>query len=263
MKLEDYHTLYINLAKDEDRKKTVEEDLTKYKINYTRIEAIYGKRLVEEEYREKISKLLDVNKDLLKPEYWLDRHNFKTMCRYEKSILAKVGCYLSHLYLLKVALEKGYDKILVLEDDAKIIGNTEFEIPPDTDIFYIGGYWFKQKDYINLDQSIIPIDIKSVKICGTYGFILPNKAAIERTYKIFKSVFLDGKGRDKHKDWRTGLIRLRAQAPDFHLINFFQKYGKCSILNPPLIDVRPYESNINDNRKNYDLSTSKDFYKTY
>ena len=36
------------------------------------------------------------------------------------------------------------------------------------------------------------------------------------------SVFINGKGHDKDLNWRSGRIRLRAQAADFVLINFFK-----------------------------------------
>tara|TARA_R110000803_G_scaffold73109_5_gene136878 strand:- start:395 stop:1168 length:774 start_codon:yes stop_codon:yes gene_type:complete len=255
MKLSDFHTLYINLEKDEERMKAVEGDLKSYKIDFNRINAVWGKRLNEEDYRLKIAKILDLEPQKLEPEYWLNRKNFKTMCKYPKATMSKVGCYLSHLYALKVAVEQNYDKVLILEDDVIIESNREFEIPEDADILYVGGYWMKQKGYKQNDSDVIPIDTRNMKICGCYSFIYPTRQKILDAYNLFRSVFLEGPGKDKHKDWRGGKVRMRAETSDFHLINFFQKYGKTYILNPPLTDIRPFPSNISDNRGRYKLFT--------
>ena len=69
------------------------------------------------------------------------------------------------------------------------------------------------------------------------------------------SVFINGKGYDKDLNWRSGRIRLRAQAADFVLINFFQKFGNCYIANPVMIGTRDFSSNIQSNRQEYQLSS--------
>ena len=257
MKISDIHTLYINLDKDVERLKTIESDLKKHNIKFDKVKAVYGKRLKEEEYCLKTAKYFNVKKEKMNIDYWLNRRNFKTMCKYENSVLAKVGCYLSHLKALKIALDMGLDKVLILEDDALITHDYEFEIPDNTDIFYLGGYWFKQKGYIPTCDNPCLINTKNLKVCGTYGYILPTRQKIKDAYNLYKSVFLDGKGKDKDENWREGEIRIRAETSDFHLINFFQKLGKCYIANPPAIYLRPYESNINDNRSRYVLNTQQ------
>ena len=99
-------------------------------MKYNRIEAVYGKELYNRSYRKRLSIFLGVSEKKLTSRYWLDRHNFKTMVQKENAILAKVGCYLSHLVSLKVALNLNYNKVLILEDDAMFLKNAyrEFQI---------------------------------------------------------------------------------------------------------------------------------------
>ena len=258
MKLLDIPTLYINLEKDLNRKISIEKDLNKLKMRYNRINAVYGKNLYNRSYRKRLARFLEIPEKKLHPRYWLDRHNFKTMVQNENAILGKIGCYLSHIVALKVALQEGYQKVLILEDDAMFLKNaySEFEIPKNADIYYPGGYFYKQSNYIrNARSSEIPIDFSNLKICGTYSYILPTKQKILDVYNVFMSVFLNGNGHDKDLNWRSGRVRLRAQASDFVLINFFQKFGKCYIANPVMIGTRNFSSNIQANRQEYQLSS--------
>lgn len=258
MKLIDIPTLYINLDKDENRKISLEKDLNRLNMKYNRVEAVYGKQLYNREYRLRLAKFLGISEKKLHPRYWLDRHNFKTMVQKENAILGKVGCYLSHLVSLKVALNLGYEKVLILEDDAMFLKNafSEFNIPKNTDVYYPGGYFYKQQSHLkNTNASEILIDINKLKICGTYSYILPTRQKIIDAYNVYMSVFLDGKGSDKDPNWRSGNVRLRAQASDFVYINFFQKLGKCYIANPVMIGTRDFSSNIQANRQEYKLSS--------
>tara|TARA_B100001093_G_C26670347_1_gene945913 strand:+ start:263 stop:1114 length:852 start_codon:yes stop_codon:yes gene_type:complete len=258
MKLIDIPTLYINLNKDENRKISLEKDLNKLNIEYNRVEAVYGKQLYNREYRQRLASFLEISEKKLHPRYWLDRHNFKTMVQKENAVLAKVGCYLSHLVSLKVALKLGYNKVLILEDDAMFLKNAykEFNIPKNTDIYYPGGYFYKQGTNIkDNNRDEIQINFDKLKICGTYSYILPTRQKIIDAYNVYMAVFLDGKGHDKDLNWRSGKVRLRAQASDFVYINFFQKFGKCYIANPVMIGTRDFSSNIQANREEYQLSS--------
>ena len=70
---------------------------------------------------------------------------------------------------------------------------------------------------------------------------------------IFSSVFNDGPSHDKVDNWRDSKVKIRAQASDFVLINFFQKYGNSFFRNPPMFGCREFSSNITDNRQKYKL----------
>ena len=253
MKLSDFHALYVNLDKDDERKEALEFDFKTHNIEFNRVKAIYGKHLKDPIKSAKIAKQLRVSPEKMTADWWLSRKNFRTMCTKKNAVLAKVGCYLSHLKAIQLALQLGLNKVLILEDDARIEDDFEFNIPDDCDIYYVGGYWWKQDEFQPINDENVEIDTDLVKIAGTYGYILPTRRVMIDVYNCLRSVFLEGKGRDKHKDWRDGKVRLRAQSVDIHYINYFQKFGKCYISNPPIVYTRPFDSNISDNRKRYNL----------
>jgi hypothetical protein len=257
----DFPVLYINLEKDVSKKEILEENLQKNGFHYERIDAIYGKKLGDKLYREKISKLLDIPDEKLEPSFWMDRKNFKTMCSYEDIVLAKVGCYLSHILAIKTALENNYENVLILEDDSFPLSNinTPFRIPDDADMYYLGGGFMHQvKPTIKGSKSEhILLDTSKLKLCCTFAYILPSREKMEMMYRLFMSVFNDSsdeKSHDIHDDWRTGEPKMRAQSCDFMYINFFQKFGTSYVINPVLFTHKEMGSNIVNNRKKYDLS---------
>lgn len=258
MRLIDYPVLYINLDKDKKRRVVLEKDLNKLDVSHKRIEAVYGKNLYDSKYRHRISRTLGVHSSKLHPDYWMDRHNFKSMSLNEGNILARVGCYLSHVVSVKYAYDNGYDKLMVLEDDACPLINfyDEFPVPKDADMLYPGGYFIKQDEFNpDYQSSLIPIDTEEFKLAGTYSYILPNRKAIETVYKVLMSVFLQGKGHDKDPEWRSGKVRLRATNIDFMYINYFQKLGNTYVINPVRIAAREFESNITNDRNDFKLSS--------
>lgn len=258
MKLIDIPVLYINLEKDIDRRTILSSNLERLGYNYYRINAVYGKDLYDEKYRIYVASLLEVDETQLRPEYWFDRHNFKTMVQDENAILAKVGCYLSHILALKTAIINSFHNVMILEDDVLFLENSkkEFTLPSKTDIFYPGGYFFKQGDKIfNPTQQIIEINTDKFKISAAYSYVIPSNQKIREIYRVFMSVFLIGPAKDKDDNWRSGLVRLRAQATDFMYVNFYQKYGNTYISNPVMTCVKKFTSNIQDNRKKYELSS--------
>ena len=258
MKLIDYPVLYINLEKDKKRRVVLENDLNKLKMSYKRIDAVYGKNLYDDQYRMELSKFLGVHESKLHPEYWFDRTNFKTMSLNEGNILARVGCYLSHVKSIKYALDNGYNKLFMMEDDACPLINfyDEFPVPKEAEIIYPGGYFIKNKEYDDrYDSSLIPINTEEFKLAGTYSYILPNRKAIETAHRVLMSVFLNGKGHDKDPNWRSGNVRLRATNIDFMYINYFQKYGSSFVMNPVKMAAREFTSNITNDRNDFKLSS--------
>ena len=256
MKIKDSHILYINLKEDTEKRKRIEHQLDSLKLSYTRVDAVRGSKLRNLAYRKKISKLLNVPMNKLSYKFWTDRKNFKTMCNSHSKILNKVGCYLSHLLAMIIANKKNLKSVVILEDDADIQNNynKDIKVPKDADMVYIGGSFFQKEDKIpKYLRKLIKVDTDIFKIAGTFGYIIPNSNTIQDIINVTKSVFLPGKGKDKHKDWRTGKIRLRAQAMDFMYINFFQKYGNCYLVNPIMIIHKEQGSNICNNRQKYKI----------
>ena len=258
MKLVDIPVLYINLDKDTHRRAFMNENLSKLGYQYFRIKGILGKKLRNKKYREFVAKLLEVDQVQLKPQYWLDRHNFKTMVQDEDAIMAKVGCYLSHVLALKTAIVNNLPNVMILEDDVLFLQKSKQEVnlPEDTDIFYPGGYFFKQNDDIlDYKDKIVKIHTDIFKISAAYSYVIPSLHKIKEIYRVLMSVFLIGPAKDKDPNWRSGLIRLRSQALDFMYVNFYQKYGNTYIANPVMTCIKKFDSNIQDNRKKYELSS--------
>ena len=257
MYISNFKVLYINLKQDLQKKKKIVNDLEKLGLSYKRIDAVYGKLLKDIKYRTLISSKLGISSNKLHPNYWTNRSNFKTMTRYKDPILAKVGCFLSHIIAIKFALEKNYKSVLILEDDVKFLNNilNKFTIPVDADIFYLGGSFFHQKEKLEYTtKKNILIDTDKLKVNGTFAYIIPSRDKMKDIYNCLMSVFLEGKGKDKSpRDFRTGKVRLRAQSIDFAYINHFQKYGKCYLINPVKIIHEELGSNISNNRNKYKL----------
>lgn len=236
MKITDYNIVYINLDKRKDRNKIFKNQFKNIKTK--RISAINGLKLTNKEYREKISNELNIPIDKLIPTFWSNRSNFKSMNKKLEQILPKVGCYLSHLKAIQYAIQKKWSNILILEDDAKTLPNTfskDFNLPKKCDITYFGGlFWHLEKHNKNINKWI-KINPHKLKLLGTFAYGLNNKNVIMDIYNVMRSVFIDSvKSFDKHVDWRSGNIKMRAQSIDFFYTNYFQKYGICYVKNPVL-----------------------------
>ena len=88
MKLSDFNIIYINLKKRPDRRHYIENQLEKLGIlkNSIYLEAIDGETIPDE---------------IFKPI----RERFKTLAKREERIIGRIGCLLSHLRALEIAIE--------------------------------------------------------------------------------------------------------------------------------------------------------------
>lgn len=144
----------INLDKDTHRMEKIHRQLAEQKIQYTRFSAVLGKEVQTSPYLSEACNQLCP--DGLK------------------------GCALSHHSIWKDALEKGYTRIMILEDDTKLnsyfdrdLNHIWSQVPHDTDILWLGCNIKCEKD------SFIPNTINRVmghtpeqvddNILATYG----------------------------------------------------------------------------------------------
>jgi hypothetical protein len=113
---------YINLAKDVDRNESILKQFQKFGItNYERIEGyVYDSIPQENVYR-----------------------NFNI--KDDKYVLNSLGCRESHLSIVKIAKERNYKRILILEDDIEFFFESDEvlrineNIQNDWDMLYFGG----------------------------------------------------------------------------------------------------------------------------
>jgi len=233
---------YINLMESTERNRYMQNQLSKNNININRVQAIRGHLLRTAAYRDLVSELLEINPKYLKDEWLLNRSNFKTLSMNIDYILPRFGLYLSTIRALIQARNDGHSSCVILEDDCEIV--KPIRIPDiNADIIYLGAT-FQGDRYTDGDKKIIKVEPDKIKLFGTFGYYVKD---IKSMLRILKSPFqIAKKGYDKHKDWRSGHIKLRCQNIDNFYKNYFQKYGNCYFLNPcPIIHPHDNISTIN------------------
>jgi len=230
--------LYINLDRRPERKNNIENELYRLGLTGTRISAIDGQSLSDKE-----------------KTYWMDRKNFNTLTRNESRVFGRVGCYLSHLKTMKYALDNNIWPLLILEDDCRFLtehSNIEFNIPANTDIYYLGGlYWwkvgenenssldytfdnFKDKLYYENSIQILP---DFFRICCTFAYILPSRDHI-------LNLFLQ-------------MLDVKKKAIDMMYVSYVQKNQRCFIIQPSLcVQSDEFTSDVTD----YGLQTPSNPY---
>jgi len=203
----DYYV--IHMSSNLERKKNIEIMSNKINKNIKIFEAIEGKKLLLDPNKKKNSynyfnNKLIINRILNELIHILfvnniNNINLNEIKKYDDNIIFnfnykyinEVGCYLSHLMLIKSLLNTQYKYTIIFEDDFKILNN-DFnykindilnKLTDDFDILYIGNlnnnHGKKYKD-----------EIYSINLCnrifGTFGYIINNK----NIYKIYKYLLI-------------------------------------------------------------------------
>ena len=142
---------YINLDKDTERNSNILFQFMKYDItNFERVSGV--------EFQEIPDK-----------SYW---RNFNLNALNEKYILGSMGCRASHKKIMDISIERGYNKILILEDDIFFtedpneILNKNLHQLDSWDMLYFGG---------SIEEHF------NGQIVGAYAYGL-NRKLIEETY---------------------------------------------------------------------------------
>lgn len=190
----------LNLKKDKDRLNMCKKQLDSYKLKYCKcIEGVNGYDFVP--YGKEISKtktgtkkkrqLLSKMRKTLLSSKKIKKTNYRSLR------IGEIGCNMSHLNTMKYALKKGYNKILILEDDVKLLPNflenmhqISTHIPNNCDILFLGlnkqnykwGSFKKINKFINK-----PLGTKKYKghsdsegaIYGAHAYIINRKAMKE------------------------------------------------------------------------------------
>ena len=242
--LQSYHILYINLNNRTDRKKNIETQLKKLGLkkrpNYKtkRIKGVLGSDI--QRNHKALSKEFKVLPSQMTESFWLSRKNFKTMSNDKKKILGRVGCFLGHLRALQYAVTHKLKNVIILEDDCVYTKKKTFTFPKpptDNDMFYLGGlfgYTHTSVPNTTLHNKWMKIDHSIFKLYCTFSYGFSNMKSIQNALTLYRSVWIEGKGKDKPQDWTSGNERIRATSSDHMYINFIQRYGKAYVLIQPI-----------------------------
>ena len=137
-------------------------------------------------------------------------------CINDKNIGA-VGCYLSHIKALKMAVSWGWDSV-ILEDDINFNFTDYVELATEADIVYLGGVLRKNKKdsvYETLNGSNY-IDSTKVKYYTTMGYWVREPQLILDLMKKY-----------------------RPKRLDCFYCSYCQKQLNCHFINPPMITQNP------------------------
>lgn len=259
--LSNYNILYINLDSRTERRENIESQLrargllNRSDLITHRISGVVGSDLSDPDYAQSLADEFGVDLEKMTPDYWLSRKNFKTMCNNKDKVIGQVGCYLAHLRAIKWAVDNGLDNVVILEDDCVILGeddeDVEFPEPPETaEMFYLGGlFWHQTKEIseIKKTQHWLKIDPSVLKIACAFGYGFNTTRSLINVHTLLTNVWLEGKGKDKPRDWRTSGQRIRATAVDIMFVNFIQKMGEAYILSQPkMVQSDAFISDVTD-----------------
>ena len=172
----------ISIQSNLSRREKVKDNLKG--LNYEIYMGVEGKYLLKEEVEEKYN---DEKARII----------FEKYCKYSFDLdinrsftLGEIGCTLSHMNIFNEMVSKGYERVLILEDDAKlmfeyedIIGEILNEIPEDCDLFYWGYRWNDSESKLSrIKRLFINTPINWFK--SKFGF--KNNNINERFPKPFK-----------------------------------------------------------------------------
>ncbi len=149
----------INLEKRKDRLKHILDQLNKNNIkNFEIFTAIRPNfKDIPKKYYSNIKKFLFKNKNY---------------------IIGFVGCKLSHYEVIKIAKERSYKKILILEDDT-VFKSINIHFPENWDMLYLG---LNLKEYEKHSDNLVKIK---------RGFCTNSYAVHEKMYDIILNNCLD------------------------------------------------------------------------
>ena len=190
----------INLKQNKKRLKNSLKQIKRENLDGNKcVEAVYGYDFVPYGKQIKNTKNKKNRRTLLKKmREKLVKNKTLKRTKYRTLRIGEIGCNLSFLNTFKNALEKNYNKILVLEDDFKLVPNFTQKVlnvmkhvPKDYDVLYLGisdinynwGDFKKINNYVNK-----PLGTRGYSpggkvyaeseggIYGMHGFIINKKA---------------------------------------------------------------------------------------
>jgi hypothetical protein len=234
--------LYINLQSCLDRDSHITKELERHGLVGERIEAIDGKRLSDDTYRDFVTR--ELHMPSIPHGWWMNKSNFDCYSRDEEVILGRLGCYLSHLKALQHCCEEKCEGVIILEDDVDINEDPRLvlsrcKLTGEEDIVYLGGTFRKEPP----KQASRLSGANLLRMYGAFGYFVP-QGKLKQMCGVLKSPFQvtadTSKDQVKGLPWREGLVKLRARAVDVFFADYYQLYGNCVVANPTPIS-HPYK----------------------
>lgn len=240
----------INLKHRVDRKEKVIKELNRAGIkNYEFFDGIQPK--TQEELDNWNTNFLKEKAKWMRAPF-LEAHNLKKKDYYFKYKLGALGCLLSHFEIIKISLERKYNKILILEDDIKIIfnpkicsfskiisliqkqnnkifrkKNNDLIMGQDSaDILYLGGT--HRRGFLNKATTNI---YRTTKTATTHAYVISSDAMnyINKNLKNYNKEI------------------------DTFYIERIQSKGNCFCIIPPIVTQEDGYSDIIQQKVKYDL----------
>lgn len=143
-------TFVINLERSKDRMAFMKSQLKAHGIHYERIEAVDGSKLSSDEKTKHVT----------------------PFCR-KLCTPSMMGCALSHIRLWRKCLDEGYDRVMVMEDDAELtpgfvkgVRTALSNVPRDFDVLLCGCHFLCNKDrkypfFLELTRLLVPTPLRS------------------------------------------------------------------------------------------------------
>jgi glycosyl transferase family 25 len=179
----------INLDGAHQRLEKIERQLNGLGLTFERVPAVRGASMTEAEKRS-----------LNPPRFWHGPHSD-----------SELGCYASHLKVLRLIVERGLSCAIVLEDDAAFsptflpVTSVDFPLPDGTDTLKLEGFVSRRVlrglPVAQVDGLTITFLLKPT--AGSAAYLITQKGARTALAKLkrMKAQF-DG---DLFSYWRTGL----------------------------------------------------------
>ena len=134
--------IVISLEKAKERRKRIKEQLDSLNIDAIIMDAVDGEKLSKEEKDKKLS--------------LIDGYRYG-----ENFTVGEIGCLMSHTNAIKLAKEKGWEHVIIVEDD--VIFAEDFEkrvellfkmLPKDWEHVYLSGFPRTPRDHDPLVQML-------------------------------------------------------------------------------------------------------------
>ena len=200
--LNNFNVFVINLRRRDERREFFNKQAESIGLNYQYFEG-YDSAL---DGFDKASEILS--------EYY--NKPFYSISKDTKKIVGRIGCLISHLKLLKYAIDNDLSNIIIMEDDV-IIKELDFSVTQeDSLISYLGGkkeLYAHGLNHNGYRESTTPWDvINNYKVWEAGSYIIEGKNKIKLVYNLLLN------------------IKTRPRVLDGMMIKYIQKYHVCYLL---------------------------------